>query len=393
MRMDFVEHREGATRLLVPPASLTRDPPPTAPVFFNPAASLNRDVSVAITSATDGVSFCDSMCGVGARGLRIANEVERIENVTMVDFNSEALGAAKRSAAMNGVKRKCKFSDSETDSYLYSRFGSGKKFDYVDVDPFGSPVRQIQAALSSVSDGGIVSMTATDTAVLCGVYPRVSKRRYGSVSLKNHFGHETGLRILAAAVAREGAKLDVGIAPVFAHSTRHYLRVFARVVAGPTEADETIQKIGCLSWCPSCGETGTHDFEAKTCSNCGKKVRTAGPLWVRNLTDPTIVRRAARAATELGLTSAAKLINSLVGVDEFPPWSFSIDAASSTLRVVTAPETKIRQLLEEGGWRVTRTPFEKTGLKTDAPYDVFCDAVAESSEVKAAPPRDAWDVA
>ena len=181
--MKFVEHLEGATKLMVPSYSLTQDPPPTSPVFYNPAAALNRDVSVAITAATDGSTYCDSMSGVGARGVRIANEVGRIDRVTMVDFNAAALDAARESAALNSVASKCEFSDSETTSYLLSRFGSDEKFDYVDVDPFGSPVRQLQGAVTSASDGGIVSITATDTAVLCGVYPRVSLRRYGALSL------------------------------------------------------------------------------------------------------------------------------------------------------------------------------------------------------------------
>jgi tRNA (guanine26-N2/guanine27-N2)-dimethyltransferase len=377
-KMDLVEHREGGTRLLVPQKSLTRSPPPTAPVFFNPAGSLNRDVSVAIAAATDGVSFCDSMCGVGARGLRIANEVERIEKVTMVDFNAEALEAARQGAALNRVKRKCEFSDSETTSFLSSRFGSKERFDYVDVDPFGSPVRELQGALSAVSDGGIVSVTATDTAVLCGVYPQVSRRRYGAVSLKNHFGHETGLRILAGALVREGAKLDVGVTPTFAHSTRHYLRLFARVASGAREADRSIQQIGHLAWCPSCGNTEAHNLQGKDCPSCGKKVRTAGPLWIGSLTEEGLVERAAGAALELGLPSAAKLLRSLVGVDDFPPWSFSIDSASSSLRVATAPEAGVRRFLEEKGWRVMRTPFEKSGLKTDAPYAEFLMA-AEGS--------------
>ena len=377
--MDFVEHREGATRLLVPPASLTRDPPPTSPVFFNPAASLNRDVSVAVTAVTDGASFCDSMCGVGARGLRVANEVERVESVTMVDFNSEALGAAKEGAAINGVGWKCEFSGSETTSYLCSRFGSEERFDYVDVDPFGSPVRQLQGALSAVSDGGVVSVTATDTAVLCGVYPRVSRRRYGSLSLKNHFGHETGLRILAGALVREGAKIDVGVTPVLAHSTRHYLRLFVRASAGATAAEESIGHLGYLSWCPRCRDTHSSRQEERGCAGCGKKAKVAGPLWIDGLADPKVSGRAAEAAERTGSTTAAKLIRSLEGLNEYPPWSFSIEGASSSLKAATVPEPLVRSLLLEKGWRVMRTPFEKTGLKTDAPFHEFLAAVKSAA--------------
>ena len=377
--MEFVVHTEGETKLLVPPYSLTRDPPPTSPVFFNPAASLNRDVSVAVTGVTGGATFCDSMCGVGARGVRVANEVKGIERVTLVDFNADALRAAKRSAAMNRVARKCEFSSSETTSYLCSRFGSEERFDYVDVDPFGSPVRQLQGALSATSDGGVLSITATDTAALCGVYPKVSRRRYGSASLKNQFAHETGLRILAGALAREGAKLDLGVAPVLAHATRHYLRLFARVTSGAAAGDESIRHLGYISYCHRCGNTATSRREERDCTECGRQAMTAGPLWTDALAETEVVTRAAAAAERKGSTPAGRVIRSLEGVDGFPPWSFSIDGASSSLGTATAPEPLVRRQLLENGWRAMRTPFEKTGLKTDAPFSEFRLAVERSA--------------
>lgn len=373
--MDFVEHSEGGTRLLVPAVSLTRDPPPTSPVFFNPAASLNRDISVAMTAALGGSSFCDSMSGVGARGIRVAREVARIETVALVDFNAEALEAGGRAAELNGVEGKCEFSNSETSTYLYSKAGRGERFDFVDVDPFGTPVRQLQAALSATADGGVLSVTATDTAVLCGVYPQVCERRYGAASMRSDFGHETGIRLLAGAIVRQGAQLDVGVRPVFAHSTRHYIRVFLRVSTGAVEADASLEGIGYIQSCVHCGQRSTAATAQTGCASCGRKARVAGPAWVRGVGDHEVLRRARAAADEKGLTVASKAISSLEGTDDLPPWSFSVDAVSSALRVATAPESMVVKSLEDGGWKAKRTPFEKTGIKTDAPYGEFYRAV------------------
>ena len=373
--MDYVEHLEGGTRLLVPQVSLTRDPPPTSPVFFNPAASLNRDISVAVTAALDGSSFCDSMSGVGARGIRVAREVGRIETVALVDFNAEALRAGGRAAELNGVEGKCEFSYSETSTYLYSKAGRGERFDFVDVDPFGTPVRQLQAALSATADGGLLSVTATDTAVLCGVYPRVCERRYGAASMRSDFVHETGIRLLAGSIVRQGAQLDLGVRPVFAHSTRHYVRVFLRVSTGAAEADGSLEGIGYIQSCAHCGQLSTAATAQTGCSSCGRKARAAGPAWVRGLGDPEVLRRARAAADEEGLTVASKAIASLEGTDDLPPWSFSIDAVSSALKVATVPESMVVKSLEDLGWKAKRTPFEKTGVKTDAPYGEFYRAI------------------
>ena len=374
--MRLVEHTEGKTRLIVPWASLRADPPPTSPVFFNPAASLNRDISVAVTSATEGETFCDSMAGVGARGLRIANEVGRVGRVTLVDFNPRALIIAQRAAVLNGVRRKCEFLESETSSYLFSRFGREKRFHYVDVDPFGTPVAQLGGALSATTDGGVLSVTATDTAVLCGVHPRVALRRYGAAPLNNHFNHETSVRLLTGAVARVAASIDIGVEPVAVHTTRHYARIFLLVRQGASEADRALAGLGYVAWCPACGHTRyAPEGEKKKCEKCGRSARVAGPIWVGGLTKQPLVRAATSAATRLGLGSAAEVLGGLLGVDDFPAWSFSIERICSSLRIPTRPESEVFRRLRGVGYAVMRTPFEKTGIKTDAPFKDVVEAV------------------
>jgi len=370
-----VEHNEGRTRLIVPAASLEIDPPPTSPVFFNPAAHLNRDVSVAIAAASGGRTFCDSMAGVGARGIRIANEVKRVSCVALVDFNSAALGLARRSAVLNHVGRKCEFTVSETSSYLFSRYGREKRFDCVDLDPFGTPVGQLQGAICATADGGILSVTATDTAVLCGVYPKVARRRYGAFPLNNSFNHETAIRLLAGAVARIAATLDIGAWPVASHSTRHYVRLFLRVGTGASKADSALSNLGHVIWCPSCGHTRSSPDPVGICGECESKAKAAGPLWIGGLAQTSLLHEAAKGAGEMGFDSAAEVLRGQVGVDDFPPWSYSIERICSSLRVATVPEERVHRKLQDAGYRAMRTPFEKTGIKTDAGFEDVVMAV------------------
>ncbi|HEV2226485.1 MAG TPA: hypothetical protein VGR56_06750 [Nitrososphaerales archaeon] len=377
--MNFVNHVEGRTKLIVPKRSLAEDPPPTSPVFFNPAASLNRDISVAIASAGGGTTFCDSLAGVGARGLRVANEVVRIEKVAMVDFNSESLRLAQKAAVLNRVRRKCEFSASETCSYLYSRFGRGQKFDYVDVDPFGTPVRQLQAALSATEDYGILSLTATDTAVLCGVYPKVSLRRYGAYPLNNNFHHETAVRILIGALARLGGPLDTGIESLVAHSTRHYLRAFVRVKVGASKADSTLGHLGFIASCKACGHLSQSPDAQRSCDECGGRVKIAGPLWLGSLVDDALAIAAEKAAKKSGLIGAAEVLNSLVGVGGYPPWSYAIDEMCSLLKIPTVSESEVRRKLEGSGYKTFRQPFELTGLKSDADFEEVKKAVRSAA--------------
>ena len=59
-----------------------------------------------------------------------------------------------------------------------------------------SPVGFIDSALRSIKNGGIIACTATDTATLCGVYPKVCIRRYGAIPFHSVVMKEIGLRIL-----------------------------------------------------------------------------------------------------------------------------------------------------------------------------------------------------
>jgi tRNA (guanine26-N2/guanine27-N2)-dimethyltransferase len=366
--------REGRTELFVPEASLGPIPL-TSPVFFNPAASINRDVSVATVDASEGGSFCDALAGVGARGVRVAKEVRRKTEVTLVDFNRESLALGRKSARLNGVLARCEFVAAEANSYLYSRYGRDEKFDFVDVDPFGTPVPFLQAALRSTKDGGIASITATDTAVLCGVHREVALRRYGGLPLNNHFHHETGIRLLLNAIGREAASLDLGVSPVAAHSTRHYIRVFVRVEAGPSKAEATRKQEGYVVWCPMCGNVSAEQAARAYCPECGSKVKSAGPLWLGNVTDQTLVAKARASAEKAGMRAAASILATLKGVDGLPQWSFSIERICSALGVATVPESAVVEALSGAGFAWARQPFEKTGIKTDGRYQDVVKAV------------------
>ena len=373
MRVATVE--EGSTRLLVPRESLESSSPPSAPAFFNPAASVNRDVSVAVTAAAGGTTMCDSLAGVGARGVRVANETPRRMEVTVVDFNRIALRLAERSARLNGVRTRCDFVLDEARRALYSRHGKGERFDFVDVDPFGSPAPFIAAAVSATADGGTLSLTATDTAALCGVYPAVTVRRYAAAPLNNEFHHETGARILMNAVRREAAAVERGIVPVAAHCTRHYIRVYARLEDGPARADASVKNEGYVTVCRECFDVRGAPAPRELCELCGGKVGSAGPLWLGPLTDGGVVGRAATICEERALTGGMKVLAGLKDVDAYPPWGYSIDGICSRLRKATVPESGVREYLGSQGFHCGRQPFEKRGIKTDAPYASVREAV------------------
>jgi tRNA (guanine26-N2/guanine27-N2)-dimethyltransferase len=251
------------------------------------------------------------------------------------------------------------------------------------VDPFGTPAPYLQAALVASKDGALLSFTATDAAVLCGVYPSVAARRYASVTPRSEFVHETAIRILAGFVARMGGINDIGVDPVAAHSTLHYLRVYLRVTRGATAADQSQRNIGYITQCNGCYSRSSGSIPLSRCPNCETRVKSAGPLWVGKLCDEKVVTRATRFCAGQGWSDAGETLSSLVGIGGFPPFSYSLERAASRLGSPSVPMDVVMERLESAGFRCMRQPFEELSLKTDADCEGLQEAVKGTSRALA----------
>ena len=108
-------------------------------------------------------------------------------------------------------------------------------FDVVDIDPYGSPNVLLDAAVQSVAEGGLLMVTATDVAVLCGNNAEACFTKYGSYALHREYCHEQALRVLLACVAQHAARHKRVIEPVLSMSVDFYVRMFLRVRTAPGE--------------------------------------------------------------------------------------------------------------------------------------------------------------
>jgi tRNA (guanine26-N2/guanine27-N2)-dimethyltransferase len=371
--------REGSTDLFVPAESLRDKEPRTFPAFFNPAARVNRDVSVAIAKATKPATFLDALAGVGARGVRVAKEVSRSVEVTLVEFNRTSLDIARKNARRNGVLSRCTVVHEESNAYLHSRFGRLDRFDAVVVDPFGTPAPYVQGALSAAAEGGVVSITATDTATLCGVYPSVAFRRYGANVKKSEFAHEAAIRVLIGFCATMGGVLDTAIAPVAAHSTLHYFRLYFRISRGAAKSDRCLEEVGYVISCGGCHENSVTAEYLPLCPSCGGKARPIGPQWIGKLVDERVVADALRYCSKSGWRAAAEAMAALEGSNKFPPFAYGMAEITSREKVSSVRFQSVVDSLTASGRRAMRQPFGSSGLKTDAPYEEVLAAVRASA--------------
>ena len=410
---EIAETLEGSTRLLVPAASLSERVPPREPAFFNPRARLSRDVSVAAYSAfAAGLGrpavMLEALSGLGARGLRAANESD-VGLVVLNDLNAAALGLAARSAAANGLAN-VEMSRREACAFLLSRQwgcdgdgdgGSGgggrarRRADIVDIDPFGSPAPYLDCCLRAVSRGGMLSMTATDLQVLNGVFPAACVRRYGGAPMRRSgFGDEMSLRLMLGCLCSIAGRLDLSVEPLLVHSDQHYYRAYARIAG---RADQT-GMLGRLHLCRRCGwraaaaaargprgrggrrgKAPAPDAPAPLpeCPECAAPAPdSAGPLWAGPTFDAQFARLAAARAASLPVgRECGPLLERAAAEAAMPAAYHTLDEAAS--RAGTHPPRLDRMVasLRSAGYAASPTSLCPTGFRTDAPPSAIAGAL------------------
>ncbi|MDD2438751.1 MAG: tRNA (guanine(10)-N(2))-dimethyltransferase [Methanosarcinaceae archaeon] len=367
---------EGRTELFVPvPPEGSSFPPSAAPVFYNPAMELNRDINVAATAAfvkrllakkalkIEDIRYLDAFSASGIRGLRIAKEVGI--HATLNDWSLEAFELIKKNIEHAGLSEKAEASRRNANVLLHE-----SKFNLVDIDPFGTPAPFLDAA--AVSALNLLSVTATDTAPLCGAHLNSGIRKYAAVPLNREFHREMGLRILLGACAREVAKHEKAIIPLFSHVTRHYVRTYLEIRKGAKQADRTLKYMGFLSYCPHCGERETVQGLAvhikPECPFCGGLREIAGPMWLGPLREKAFCNELLEEMEEKSLNTkeqAAKIISFCRDELDIPLF-FDQHVICKQLGVSASGIDLVIDSLKIKGFKASRTHFSGTAFKTDA---------------------------
>jgi tRNA (guanine26-N2/guanine27-N2)-dimethyltransferase len=301
-----------------------------------------------------------------------------IEKVVLNDRSHEAIELIRRNADRNKLSELVEVCNEDANVLLW-RYRP--RFHVIDLDPFGSPAPFIDAACSALARNGMLMITATDTAPLCGAYPKACLRKYGARSLRTEYCHELGTRILVGFCQRVGGGHDFALIPVLAYSTEHYIRIYLRAKSGAKRADEVLAKQGYVSHCVACGRRVlTFGITAKLPAECecGEKLEHAGPAWLGSLMDrgfiQLIISDLASRNFRLG-QRALVLLNRCVGEAGGPPMFYDVHEVAKRAGLSPPKLSEIIARLRENGYFASRTHFSGTGLRTDAPIAELLRAI------------------
>ncbi|MEM3673780.1 MAG: tRNA (guanine(10)-N(2))-dimethyltransferase [Candidatus Bathyarchaeia archaeon] len=377
--------KEGRVKVLVPRLSaFVKEPseyaPSKAPVFYNPVMELNRDIAVLALQAYQRmvnreICVCEPLTGCGVRGVRFAAEVDGVKKVLINDINPKASELAKYNVQLNALT-KCVSVKNEDANLFLSRYAAPRKrFDAIDIDPFGSPAPFLDSAVRALRDDGLLAVTATDMAPLCGVHPKACIRKYGGKPLHTEYCHEIAVRLVAGCLATTAAKHDMGVNILFSHSTNHYVRIYAKVNYGATKADESVGKLGYILHCFNCfhRETVSKPFTNNTssvCPECGSEMDFAGPLWLGKIFHfdfCELMEEDVRNRDFEKKKKIRKILSLARNEVDAPPNYYVIDKICDKLGFPVPSVKEVIRALREKGFQSTLTHFNPKGIKTNAP--------------------------
>lgn len=356
MKLLYLEEiTEGSTVCLVPAYQRVKGPGSSKmPVFYNPNMEFARDVTVSLLSAVldkrRKLKILDGMAATGVRGIRIKNEVSKRFEVILNDINPLAVKLIKRNLELNNL-------EARVECRNLNEILAASTYDYIDVDPFGSPVAYLDLALQSIKRHGIIGVSTTDTSVLCGTAPKVCLRRYLAKSKNNYMCHEIGLRIFLGYLVRTSAKYDRAIKPLVSFYADHYFRIFAQVENGAGRADECLANLGYIHVNERNGEVRTLLSPAR---------EAVGPLWLGKLFDGDVITRMVVRENFNTARRFSKMLEIWREECNSEPFYYDTNELGKIFHLSPPPLERLISALRMLGYRTVRTHISPNGFRTNA---------------------------
>lgn len=335
--------------------------------------ALDRDIGVAVLTAWreqghPPVRAWELLAATGVRGLRLLNETRSLASLDFTEAHPPAYAVLENNTA--------RWAGREARAYLRDAHQGGPRapYDFVDLDPYGSPLPFVPPALAALSAGGLLAVTATDLMVLAGAQPDACVRKYAARPVRGWLGPEGGLRILLAALARLAGACGLTMTVRLAYVLGHHLRVYAEL--RPAQAPPELP-IGTLPAAADDGPPlgGTPPF---------------GPMWLGPLFDPALVHRLAVPPSAHDPAGAARLIERWRGEAAVPvPFAYEPNRVAEAAGLPSPP--RLEALLGElrsRGFLAARSHLTASAFRTTASRSEVMDsarAIAGASPGSAGP--------
>jgi tRNA (guanine26-N2/guanine27-N2)-dimethyltransferase len=333
-------------------------------VFFNPEMKLNRDLTILIIKSyfthKEKIVFCDGLIGSGIREIRLLKTIpEKFEKMYLGDISKTSVKNFKKNLKFNKLKIKNKTTQLEIKHRDFKKLLSENYFDFIEVDPFGSPTQFLDLAFQKVKQNGIISITATDTATLSSKYPKTLFRRYKINQNQRTFcDKELSIRHLISYCVKLAGTYEKSIEVVFSYSKIHYIKIFLKVYSNKTKSLEDIKNLNYLTY-----DEKKQIFEKTNNSN------EIGKTFYGNMNDKNLIKLMLKNINliEKNQKQVLKLLN--YKLNEFEIFGF-IQVHKFCKSHKTSLKKNFENIfieVEKLGYQISKVYENDLGIKTNCP--------------------------
>jgi len=331
--------QEGKAKIRIKPEKIVSK---DMPVFYNPIMKFNRDMAILLLKSINQtkLKIALPLAASGIRGFRFLLELpkNKIEEIHFNDYNPNFKKTIQNNLILNKIKgNKIKIHNTEANLFFLQSTG----FNYIDIDPFGTPNPFLESSIKRLNREGILAVTATDTSALCGTYPKACKRKYWAIPLRNELMHEIGLRILIRKIQLVAAQYEKALTPIFSYSKDHYMRVFLKSEKRKSKVDEILKQ--------------------------HKYFENSGPIWTGSLWDPNLVNEMVK---NNNVTENYKILKIIQGESKINTVGFyDIHKLVKRNKLKKIPKkADLIKLIKKLGYRASETHFNPEAIKSDIPF-------------------------
>ncbi|MFX1400002.1 MAG: tRNA (guanine(10)-N(2))-dimethyltransferase [Promethearchaeota archaeon] len=377
--------KEGSVEFFIHQSDIGEIPSKSMSVFYNKDMEINRDITISSVVTykklynVEPLIIVDSMAASGITSIRLLNEYRSIKKIYINDLNPAAVELIIKNLELNSISlNQVEVSNEEANSlFLKLAQQNGiKRPNIIIIDPFGTPSYFIDAASKAIQkQSGLLSITATDTAVLFGVRKKACIKKYLSQPLHIEYCKEIGARILLYFISKIANINNLGIIPLLTFYSRHFIKVLALTYKGNNKIYKNLSNFGYILHCSDCGYRSIYPENIlkipNKCPICktNSALKYAGPLWINELHDKLFLQRLIihnNNSTFSNKNKINKILNLALKEIDMPATYYNIHKLCEKLKKSQVPkiESIINKIKNTGG-QASRTHFDFLSIKTN----------------------------
>uniref|UniRef100_A0A6G1SPM0 tRNA (guanine(26)-N(2))-dimethyltransferase n=1 Tax=Aceria tosichella TaxID=561515 RepID=A0A6G1SPM0_9ACAR len=419
--------KEGQAQLQVPKT-----------VFYNPIQEFNRDLSVLVlrtylkhniwhhkreerhVTSRGGMRILDALSASGLRAIRYAKELgeerSKVKGIVANDLSKAAVELIQQNIELNNLADFVTCKNADANQTMFESSASfDERFHVIDLDPFGTGAQFFDTAVRSIGEAGLLMVTCTDTAVLCGNASESCFARYGSMSMRGEFCHDAALRIILRSLEQHANVYGRYIKPLLSLSVDFYVRLFVQVFTQQAETKLSASKVSQVYLCKECKThelqpLGTYEikedstqassenlavkYKFKTpdvqvgdkCRICDGRFTIFGPIWNGPIHDVKFLEllkqelEISEPKNEFGTFRRIQGLIQLCIEELDVPLFLSATTMASILRMRLPRFKDFMSALVNAGYKVSISHTNQYGLKTNAPNTVVWDVFRQMAE-------------